>query len=298
MIKSRQNSLQAIRINQSSEKIMKVIPIKPTSQSEFQNKKSTDHLDPNELRPFLEDLMRRYDKMAIELQAAQAKNYEYNDQNQKLIRENDQLKQAAKSREEEVNSLYSKLVGYQNKYGQQIDQLQNDSVKVVQVLTQKIEDLESELNKTQNDLDYNKGLLILREQEVLEWRSRRQFDESKTLKELNQMKQTLQSKEQELQALRIKYDFKQKTTQSCSGQQLELDALRQELYIKEQQLEKINNQENSEQCIIYQNEINRVNKIVVELRSEVEKLKQEQVDYEWLKRRYEKEHQTYSTLRV
>ncbi|CAK62719.1 unnamed protein product (macronuclear) [Paramecium tetraurelia] len=298
MIKSRQNSLQAIRINQSSEKIMKVIPIKPTSQSEFQNKKSADHLDPNELRPFLEDLMRRYDKMALELQAAQAKNYEYNDQNQKLIRENDQLKEAAKSREDEVNSLYSKLVGYQNKYGQQIDQLQNDNVKVVQVLTQKIDDLESELIKTQNDLDYNKGLLILREQEVLEWRSRRQFDESKTLKELNQIKQTLQSKEQELQALRIKYDFKQKTTQSSSGQQLELDALRQELYIKEQQLEKINNQENSEQCSIYQNEINRINKIVVDLRSEVEKLKQEQVDYEWLKRRYEKEHQSYSTLRV
>lgn len=46
---------------------MKSIPIKPTSQSEFQNKKSTDHTDPNELRPFLEDLMRRYDKIAIEL---------------------------------------------------------------------------------------------------------------------------------------------------------------------------------------------------------------------------------------
>ncbi|CAD8118507.1 unnamed protein product [Paramecium sonneborni] len=298
MIKQRQNSLHAIRINKSSEKLIKVIPIKPTSQSEFKNRNSTDNLNPNELKPFLEDLMHRYDKMAVELQASKLKNHEYNDQNQKLIKENELLKETAKTKEEEVNFLYSKLSGYQNKHGQQIDHLQNDNLKVVQVLTQKIDDLHVQLKNTQNDLEYNKGLLILREQEVLEWRSRKQFEESKTLKEFNQMKQTLQIKEQELQALRIKYDYKQKTTQSSSGQQLELETLKQELYIKEQQLSIINNQENSEQCSIYQNEIHRINKIVVELRSEIEKLKQEQVDYEWLKKRYTKEHQTYSTLRV
>ncbi|CAD8124086.1 unnamed protein product [Paramecium sonneborni] len=298
MIKPRQYSMQAIRINKPSEKLMQSIPIKPTYQSEFQNRKSTDFLDPNELRPFLEDLMHRYDKMVAELQAVQLKNHEYNDQNQKLIIENEQLKNIVNKKEEEVNFLNSKLAGYQNKHGQQIDYLQNDNLKVVQVFTQKIDNLQNELKNVQNDLEYNKGLLILREQEVLEWRSRKQFEESKTQKELNQIKKTLQIKEQELQALRIKYDFKQKTNQSSSGQQLELEALKQELYIKEQQLSKINDQENSEQCRIYQNEIHRINKIVVELRNEVEKFKQEQADYEWLKKRYTKENITYSTLRV
>ncbi|CAK87190.1 unnamed protein product (macronuclear) [Paramecium tetraurelia] len=312
--------------------IIRVLPNEP-QQIPQQDQGQFNGLSLPELKAFLEDLMKRYDRLAQELQKAAQK--EIHLQNQLTIAQTDlnnkllysqQEREASQStinnKNEEIDFLNSEIEKLKEQHFSENQELKADNEQIALVLTDKLDQMNQFAKEKMIELDQAKSLLVLREQEVQEWRSRKNNGDVYS-QEINQLKQKiyllqqekdqlmdrlryspqdsqlvnenqmlraqLQEKESEVNTLRLKLQYGQ---QNNGDQQLyqELEQAKQEIMYYKQQLMNGGQNYNLEEVEDYrdkvqilENEIRRLNKQLTEMRHELEDHRNHKSDNEFLR---------------
>ncbi|CAD8107090.1 unnamed protein product [Paramecium sonneborni] len=312
-----------------------IIRIIPSEQYQLPQQDQTQFngLSLPELKAFLEDLMQRYDRLAQELQKASQKEIQL--QNQQIIaqtelhnkllqfqQEREALQQTINNKNQEIHILNLQIAKLKQQHLTEQQELKTDNENIALVLTDKLEQMNQFAKEKINELEQTKNILVLREQEVQEWRTRKNNGDIYS-QEINQLKQKiyllqqekeqlmdkirypqhdyqqgnenqmlraqLQEKESEINTLRLKLQYSQ---QNNNDQQLyqELEQAKEELMYYKQQLMnggQVNNMEEIEdyrdKIQIYESEIRRLNKQLTEMRHELEDHKNHKSDNEFLR---------------
>ncbi|CAD8100588.1 unnamed protein product [Paramecium sonneborni] len=312
-----------------------IIRIIPNEQQQViqQDQNQFNGLSLPELKAFLEDLMKRYDRLAMELQKASQKEIQLQNQqiiaqtelNNKLLQfqqEREAFQQTINHKNQEIDFLNSQIDKLKEQHFGELQELKTDNEQIALVLTDKLDQMNQFAKEKMIELDQTKSLLVLREQEVQEWRSRKNNGDVYS-QEINQLKQKiyllqqekeqlmdrlrysqqdsqivnenqmlraqLQEKESEVNTLRLKLQYGQ---QNNNNQQLyqELEQAKEEImYYKQQMMSsgQINNLEEIEdykdKIQIYESEIRRLNKQLTDMRHELEDHKNHKSDNEFLR---------------
>ncbi|CAD8197014.1 unnamed protein product [Paramecium octaurelia] len=273
-----------------------------------------------QLQSFLDELLKRYDKLAQDLQKSTQQEIQLQndmntlqqDTNNKLneaYTENQILQETVKNKDQEIallNELNDRLKEQHNK---EIQDLKQENEHVLGVLTDKLQQMNIFAKEKISELEQTKSLLQLRDQEVLEWRSRKNIADSNTqeisnlksklsklesqnnqlIKEASNLKSQLEQKETEINALKNKLQ----QVQSMNDQQQleeELEQAKQEIkYYQEQLMQNEKNEnlggldEQEEKIQVLESEIKRLNKQLIDMRHELEKYRVHKSDNEFLK---------------
>ncbi|CAD8170049.1 unnamed protein product [Paramecium pentaurelia] len=314
--------------------IIRILPTEPQqSQQPQQDQNQFNGLSLSELKAFLEDLMNRYDKLAQELQKAAQKEIQLQNQltiaqtelNNKLLQfqqERESYMQTINNKNQEIDFLNSQIDQLKDQHFNEIQELKTNNEHIALVLTDKLDQMNQFSKEKIIELDQIKSLLVLREQEVQEWRTRKNNGDVYS-QEINQLKQKiyllqqekdqlmdrlrysqqdsqlvnenqmlkaqLQEKESEINTIRLKLKYGQTNN---NDQQLyqELEQAKQEIMYYKQQLINPGQPHNIEEIEDYkdkiqilENEIRRLNKQLTEMRHELEDYKNHKSDNEFLK---------------
>ncbi|CAD8185487.1 unnamed protein product [Paramecium pentaurelia] len=312
--------------------IIRIIPSEP-QQIPQQDQNQFNGLSLPELKAFLEDLMKRYDRLAQELQKAAQKEIYLQNQltiaqtelNNKLLyfqQEREAFQSTINNKNQEIDFLNSQIDKLKEQHFNENQELKTDNEQIALVLTDKLDQMNQFAKEKMIELDQAKSLLVLREQEVQEWRSRKNNGDVYS-QEINQLKQKiyllqqekdqlmdrlryssqdnqvvnenqmlraqLQEKESEVNTLRLKFQYGQ---QNNNDQQLyqELEQAKQEIMYYKQQLMNGGHTDNLEEIEDYkdkvqilENEIRRLNRQLTEMRHELEDHKNHKSDNEFLR---------------
>ncbi|CAD8197551.1 unnamed protein product [Paramecium octaurelia] len=311
--------------------IIRVLPNE--SQQPQQDQNQFNGLSLPELRVFLEDLMKRYDKLAQELQKATQKEIQLQNQhtiaqtelNNKLLQfqqERESFMQTINNKNQEIDFLNSQIDQLKEQHFHEIQELKADNEQIALVLTDKLDQMNQFSKEKIIELDQAKSLLVLREQEVQEWRIRKNNGDVYS-QEINQLKQKiyllqqekdqlmdrlrysqqdsqlgnenqmlkaqLQEKESEVNTLRLKLRYGQQNNNDQQLQQ-ELEQAKSEIMYYKQQLMNAGQPGNQEEIEDYkekiqilENEIRRQNKQLTDMRHELEDYKNHKSDNEFLR---------------
>ncbi|CAD8086403.1 unnamed protein product [Paramecium primaurelia] len=312
--------------------IIRILPSEP-QQIPQQDQNQFNGLSLPELKAFLEDLMKRYDRLAQELQKAAQKEIYLQNQltiaqtelNNKLLyfqQEREAFQSTINNKNQEIDFLNSQIDKLKEQHFNENQELKTDNEQIALVLTDKLDQMNQFAKEKMIELDQAKSLLVLREQEVQEWRSRKNNGDVYS-QEINQLKQKiyllqqekdqlmdrlryssqdnqlvnenqmlraqLQEKESEVNTLRLKLQYGQ---QNNNDQQLyqELEQAKQEIMYYKQQLMNGGHTDNLEEIEDYkdkvqilENEIRRLNRQLTEMRHELEDHKNHKTDNEFLR---------------
>ncbi|CAD8196705.1 unnamed protein product [Paramecium pentaurelia] len=272
-----------------------------------------------ELQIFLDDLLKRYDKLAQDLQKSTQKEIQLqnemnnlqqdtNNKLQAIYTENQILQETLKNKDQEIIILNQQIERLKEQQIKEIQDLKQENEHVLGILTDKLQQMNIFAKEKISELEQIKSLLQLRDQEVLEWRSRKNIADSNN-QEINNLKFKISKLEQEYNQLikedqNLKSQFQQKDNEinilrnklqqgfSQNDQQLfeELEQARQEIkYYQEQLMQYEKNQDfvdlddQEDKIQVLQNEIKRLNKQLIDMRHELENYRIHQSENEFLK---------------
>ncbi|CAD8118707.1 unnamed protein product [Paramecium sonneborni] len=298
--------------------IIRIIPNDLPSTPQLNPLQKPDITVP-ELKNFLDDLLKRYDKLVIDLQNSTQNQIKLQneltnlqkDANYKIQAtniENSILSETLKNKNEEITLLHQLIDRLKQQHLQEIQDLKQENQNVSAILTNKLQQMNSFAKDKLSELEQTKSLLQLRDQEVLEWRSRKNNPDTNTqesnnmksnipnfnqtydqiINENQNLKSQLQQKQNEINVL--KNQLQQGLSKNDLQLYAELQQARKEIqYYQEQIMSKQSNdnladiEDHEEKIQILESEIKRLNKQLADMRHELENYRAHQSENEFLK---------------